>query len=129
MTKRGGVDRLNDQLTERARSKRYFDVCEEDPKSGPQYETLRDLQGAPMYYQLNKQALEIAATHVGPAFTYNLYVHTIRLFQARNVVFSIIAHCKSNPFAPYVNIIESPALDESEWVLEANEKRVGSVMP
>jgi hypothetical protein len=129
MTRRGGVDRLNDEIAARARSKRYFDLCEEDPTQGGNYEPLVDLQGAPMYYQLNKQSLEIAATKVGPAFTYNLYVHTIRLFQARNVVFAIIAHCKSNPFAPYVNIIESPALDESEWVLEANEKRVGSVMP
>jgi hypothetical protein len=124
MTRRGGVDRLNDELADRARSKRYFDLCEERFE----YETLLDLNGKQIFFQLNKPSLEMAAAKVGPAFTYNLYVHTIRLFQARNVVFSIIAHVKSNPFAPYVNIVEAPALDESEWVLEANDRRVGSVV-
>jgi len=125
MTRRGGVDRLNDEIADRARSKRYFDLCEEPLD----YEPLLDLQDKLMYYPLSKTALEIAASRVGPAFIYVLYVHTIRLFQARNVVFSIIAHVKSNPFAPHVNIVEAPALDESEWMLEANDRRVGSVMP
>ena len=125
MTRRGGVDRLNDEIAARARSKRYFDLCEERIT----YEPLLDLLGKEAYFQLNKMSLEMAARSVGPSFVYNLYVHTIRLFQARNVVFQIVAHTKTNPFAPYVNIIECPELDESEWVLEANEKRVGSVIP
>jgi hypothetical protein len=125
MTRRGGVDRLNDEIAERARSKRYFDLCEERLD----YEPIKDLLGKDTYFQLNKMSLEMAARDVGPAFVYNLYVHTIRLFQARNVVYQIVAHVKSNPFAPYVNIVEAPALDESEWVLEANDKRVGSAMP
>lgn len=125
MTRRGGVDRLNDALTERARSKRYFDLCEEELD----YEPLLDLQEKPAYFQINKMSLEMAARLIGPAFTYNLYVHTIRLFQARNVVFAVVAHVKSNPFAPYINIVECPALDESEWVLEANDRRAGSSLP
>jgi hypothetical protein len=122
MTRRGGVDRLNDEINARARSKRYFDLCEEELD----YEPLMDLQGKPAYFQINKMSLEMAARLVGPAFVYNLYVHTIRLFQARNVVFAVVAHTKSNPFAPHINIVECPALNESEWVLEANEKRAGS---
>jgi hypothetical protein len=125
MTRRGGVDRLNDEIAERARSKRFFDLCEERPD----YEPLRDLRREPTYFMLNRMSLEMAARDVGPSFAYILYVHTIRLQQARNVVFSILAHTKSNPFAPYVNIVEAPALDESEWVLEANDRRVGSAMP
>lgn len=125
MTRRGGVDRLNDEIAERARSKRYFDLCE----VRIDYEPLRGLRDDTPYFQLNKMSLEMAARIVGPEFVYNLYVHTIRLFQARNVVFQMVAHIKSNPFAPHINIIECPALDESEWVLEANDKRVGSTLP
>lgn len=125
MTRRGGIDRLNDEIAARARSKRYFDLCEERLD----YEPLKGLHDDTPYFQLNKMSLEMSARLTGPAFCYNLYVHTIRLFQARNVVFQILAHTKSNPFAPYVNIIECPALDESEWVLEANDKRVGSAIP
>lgn len=122
MTRRNGIDTLNNELADRARSKRYFDLCEEQIS----YEPLLDGRGGNIYFALSRTTLEMAARDVGPSFLYNLYVHTIRLMQARNVVFSIVAHVKSNPFAPYVNIIECPALDEGEWVLEANEKRVGS---
>jgi hypothetical protein len=125
MTRRNGIDTLNNELADRARSKRYFDLYEERLD----YELLTDVRGKGIYFQLSKTSLEMAARDVGPAFIYNLYVHTIRLFQARNVVFAIVAHVKSNPFAPYVNIVEAPAFDESEWVLEANDKRVGSAMP
>jgi hypothetical protein len=122
MSRTHQIDRLNAELAERARSKRYFDLCEERID----YEPLLDGRGAGIYFALSRTTLEMAARDVGPSFVYNLYVHTIRLLQARNVVFAIIAHVKSNPFAPYVNIIECPALDEGEWVLEANDKRVGS---
>lgn len=125
MNRRNGIDTLNNELTDRARSKRYFDLYEERLDYAP----LKDVRGSGIYFQLSRTSLEMAARDVGPSFIYNLYVHTIRLFQARNVVFSIVAHVKSNPFAPYVNIIEATALDESEWVLEANEKRVGSAVP
>lgn len=122
MTRRNGIDTLNNELADRARSKRYFDLCEERLE----YEPLKDVRGSGIYFQLSKTSLEMAARGVGPSFIYNLYVHTIRLFQARNVVYAIVAHVKSNPFAPCINIVEAPALDESEWVLEANDKRVGS---
>jgi hypothetical protein len=125
MTRRNGIDTLNNELADRARSKRYFDLYEERLD----YEPLTDLHGKGIYFQLSKTSLEMAARDVGPSFIYSLYVHTIRLMQARNIVFAIVAHVKSNPFAPYVNIIEAPAFDESEWVLEANDKRVGSAMP
>lgn len=125
MTRRNGIDTLNDAITERARSKRCFDLCEDRLE----YEPLTDIRGGRIYFQLSKMSLEMAARDVGPAFLYNLYVHSIRLMQARNVVFSIVAHVRSNPFAPYVNIIEATAFDESEWVLEANDKRVGSAVP
>lgn len=124
MSRRNAIDTLNNELADRARSKRYFDLCEERFP----YESLAGPQGESLYFQLSRQSLELAAREVGPSFTYNLYVHTIRLLQARNVVFAIVAHVKSNPFAPYVNIIECPALDEAEWVLEANDKRVGSTL-
>lgn len=124
MTRRNGIDSLDVALAERARSKRYFDLCEERLDYAP----LMDGRGGNLYFALSRQTLEMAARDVGPAFAYILYVHTIRLMQARNVVFSILAHVKSNPFAPYVNIVECPALDEGEWVLEANDKRVGSCL-
>lgn len=123
--RRNGIDTLNNELADRARSKRYFDLYEERLD----YEPLCDVRKSAVYFKLDRLSLEMAARGVGPSFIYNLYVHTIRLFQARNVVFQIVAHVKSNPFAPYVNIIEAPALDESEWVLEANDKRVGSALP
>lgn len=122
MTRRNGADRIDAEIAERARSKRFFDLCEEILE----YTLLEDLRGHATYFQLSKTSLEMAARDVGPSFTYNLHVHTIRLFQARNIVYAIIAHVKSNPFAPYINIIENTALDEGEWVLEANDKRVGS---
>lgn len=125
MTRRNGIDTLDHELAQRARSKRYFDLCEERIP----YEPLRDVRREPTYFLLSRTSLEMAARGVGPSFLYNLYVHTIRLQQARNVIFAIVAHVKSNPFAPYVNIVECPALDESEWVLEANDKRVGSALP
>lgn len=125
VTRRNGIDTLNNELADRARSKRYFDLCEEQID----YEPLTIAGSTAQYFQLSKTSLESAARDVGPSFCYNLYVHTIRLMQARNIVFSIIAHVKSNPFAPYVNIVEATALDESEWVLEANGKFVGSAMP
>lgn len=125
MTRRNGIDTLNDELADRARSKRYFDLCEERVE----YKPLSDVRGGGVYFALSRSTLEMAARTVGPAFTYVLYVHTIRLLQARNVVFQIVAHVKSNPFAPHVNIVECPALDEGEWVLEANDKRVGSSLP
>jgi hypothetical protein len=125
MSRRNGIDTLNNELADRARSKRYFDMYEERLD----YEPLCDVRKSGLYFQLSKTSLEMAARKVGPAFTYNLYVHTIRLLQARNVIYAIVAHVKSNPFAPYVNIIEAPAFDESEWVLEANDKRTGSVLP
>ena len=124
LTRRNGIDTLNNELADRARSKRYFDLYEDRID----YEPLTDVRGAGMYFQLSRTSLEMAARSVGPAFVYTLYVHTIRLLQARNVVFSIVAHVKTNPFAPYVNIVEAPALDEGEWVLEANDRRVGSVI-
>lgn len=117
-------DTLDRDLSERARTKRYFDLCEERID----YEPLLDGRGGGIYFALSKTTLEMAARDVGAAFIYTLYVHTIRLLQARNIVFSIVAHVKSNPFAPYVNIVECPALDEGEWVLEANDKRVGSCL-
>lgn len=116
------VDTFDRELAERARSKRAFDLCEERIE----YDPLLDGRGGGIYFKLSKTTLEMAARDVGPAFVYTLYVHTIRLFEARNVVFAVVAHVKSNPFAPYVNIVECPALNEGEWVLEANDKRVGS---
>jgi hypothetical protein len=124
MTRHNNIDRLDAEIAERARSKRYFDLCEERID----YEPLMDGRGGNTYFALSKTTLEMAARDVGPSFAYTLYVHTIRLLQARNVVFSILAHTKQNPFAPYVNIVECPALDEGEWALEANDKRVGSCL-
>lgn len=123
--RRDNIDTVDREITERVRSKRYFDLCEERPD----YEPLKDIRDEAIYFSLSKTTLEMAARDVGPAFAYTLYVHTIRLLQARNVVFAILAHTKQNPFAPYVNIVECPALDEREWVLEANDKRVGSAEP
>jgi len=125
MTRHNNIDRLDAELAERARSKRYFDLCEERIP----YESLSDRTGENIFFALSKATLEMAAKRVGPAFVYVLYVHTIRLLQARNIVFAILAHTKTNPFAPYVNIVENPALDEQEWILEANDKRVGSALP
>ena len=122
MTRHNNIDTVNREIEERSRSKRYFDLCEERPE----YDDLLDGRGGKIFFALSRTTLEMAARDVGPAFVYTLYVHTIRLLQARNVVFGIVAHVKSNPFAPYVNIVECPALDEGEWVLEANDKRVGS---
>ena len=119
------IDTVDREIAARVRSKRYFDLCEERVD----YEPLLDGRGGNIFFALSRTTLEMAARDVGPAFVYTLYVHTIRLLQARNVVFAIVAHTKTNPFAPYVNIVECPALDEQEWVLEANDKRVGSAMP
>lgn len=118
-------DMLDQEIIARARSKRAFDLCEERLD----YEPLTDVRARqlfPVKAELSRTSLELAARQLGPSFTYNLYVHTVRLFQARNIVFSIVAQVKSNPFAPHVNIIECPDLDEGEWVVEANKKRVGS---
>ena len=116
---------IDGEIAERARSKRYFDLYEERPD----YEPVLDGRGtkpSTTRYALSPAALQLAARQVGPSFTYCLYVAPARLLQARNIVWQIVAHTKTNPFAPYVNIIECPALDDGEWVLEANDKRVGS---
>jgi hypothetical protein len=113
-------DRIDAEIAARARSKRAFDLCEERPAYDPLGTTT---------HNLSRTSLEMAASKLGPAFTYNLYVHTIRLLQARNVVWSIVAHVQKNPFAPHVNIVECPSLDEGEWVLEANGLKTGSNFP
>lgn len=125
MNRRSATDQFNHELAERARSKRYFDLYEERPD----YEPIVDLRGTKQVttkYVLSPAALQLAARQLGPSFIYCLFVPAVRLLQARNIVWQIVAHTKSNPFAPYVNIIECPALDDGEWVLEANDKRVGS---
>lgn len=122
MNRRSEADRLDAEIGARARSKRAFDLCEERID----YENIGD--GA-LKVSLSKTALEQAARQVGPAFTYNLYVHTIRLLQARNLVWAVVAHVQKNPFAPHINIIECPSLEEGEWCLEANERCVGSAFP
>lgn len=125
MTRRNNVDRFDLELAERARSARAFDLLTERPA----YEDVVDMRNGKeltIKCNLSEHSLQMAARQLGPSFLYNLYVHTIRLLQARNLVWKIVAHVKSNPFAPHVNIVECPALDEGEWVLEANEKRVGS---
>lgn len=122
MSRHNNIDTVNREIADRVRSKRYFDLCEERIEYAP----LLDGRGGSIYFALSRTTLEMAARDVGPAFLYTLYVHTIRLLSARNIVHAIVAHVKSNPFAPHVNIVECPALDEGEWVLEANDKRVGS---
>jgi hypothetical protein len=118
------VDVLDVALGERARRWRSFDQCHDRPA----YEPL-----GTMKYSLSKISLEMAAKRTGPSFLYNLYVHPVRLLQARNVVWSILAHLKSNPFAPHVNIVECAALEEAEWVFEPNwaveeSERTGSCL-
>lgn len=117
---RNGRDTFDAELEHRAKSRRYFDLCEERPDYEP-------VQSIPC--NLSKHSLELAARKIGPSFTYNLYVHSIRLLQARNIVWSIVAHVQKNPFAPYVNIIECPVFGEGEWCLEAGDKRCGSSLP
>jgi hypothetical protein len=119
------ADRLDLELAARARSKRAFELCDIRPEYDPLMD-VRDRQPFPIKCSMSKTSFEMAARQLGPSFVYTLYVHTLRLFQARNVVFAIVAQVKSNPFAPHVNIIECPELDEGEWVMEANDKRVGS---
>lgn len=114
------ADRIDNEIAERARSKRAFDLCEERPE----YEEVQVTKCT-----LSRTSLELAARKVGPSFVYNLYVHSIRLLQARNVVWGMWAHVHKNPFAPHVNIVECPELDEGEWILEANDKRAGSNFP
>lgn len=113
------VDMLDAELTARARNWRAFDRCDERPHYEP-------LGAEGQRFNMSKTSLEMAAREIGPAFTYNLYVHPIKLLQARNLVWAIVAQVKSNPFAPHINIIECHPLDEGEWVFEANGKLVGS---
>jgi hypothetical protein len=119
-----GIDRFNETIIARARTGKGFEVCEEYPE----YESLADVRtGKEIKAQLSEAALELAARQLGPSFVYNLYVNPLRLFHARNLIFKIMAKVMKNPFAPYVNIINCPALDEGgEWILEANGRLVGS---
>lgn len=122
---RRGADRIDAEIAERARSYSAFDSYE----GKPDYEPVVDIragQPVPIKSNVSRTSLELAARQLGPSFVFNLYVHPIRLLQARNVVWQIVAQVKTNPFAPHINIVKCEDLDEGEWCLEANDKRVGS---
>lgn len=99
---------------------RAFDLCDERPT----YEALQSAATS-----LSSTALEMCALKLGPSFIYVLYVHTTRLLHARNLCRGLYALTKGHPFAPYINIVETPEYGEGEWALEANGKRVGSDFP
>lgn len=63
---------------------------------------------------------------IGPAFVYTLYVSPSRLLYMRLCLHQHSADVKDNPLAPYINLSVDSALRPYEWVLEANNTRVGS---
>lgn len=113
-------DNLDIEISERQRQRaRAFDLCEERP----QYERLLTDTN------MSEASLRQCALKLGPAFVYTLYVHSVKLLEALNLSKRLMCQTKANPFAPYINIVETPEFDEGEWCLEANEQRVGSNFP
>lgn len=75
---------------------------------------------------MSRSSLEECARRIGPSFIYNLYVPSVKLLEARNRVRECLAHVKDHPFAPHINIVETPQFEEGEWCLEANGQAFGS---
>lgn len=68
-----------------------------------------------------------AASHVGPAFVYDLLVHPSMVIEARGLLKRFGTDTASNPLSPYINLIPTPTLAIEEWYLRANDKVVGSL--
>lgn len=117
MNSKQRADLMDQQIADNnARRAQRFEVCHERPEYSP----------LPTKCSISRTSLERCALQLGPSFVYNLYVHPIRLLEARNRARECIALAINNPFAPYINIVETPEFDEGEWCLEANGQRVGS---
>lgn len=113
-------DLLDIEISERqqARAKR-FDTAEGRP----------DYTALPTQCAMSPTAFRDCARRLGASFVYNLYVSPVKLLSALNICKQLMCQTKGNPFAPYVNIVETEDFDEGEWCFEANDKRVGSNFP
>lgn len=113
-------DDLDREISERqqARSKAF-----EQASGRPDYQAL------PLPSSMSRTSFEQCARLLGPAFLYRLYVHPVKLLEARNRARECAALAPGSPFAPHINIIETPEFEEGEWCLEANERSVGSAFP
>ena len=78
---------------------------------------------------MSRASFQEFAIALGPSFVYRLYVHPTKLLEARNRVRECQALGQVNPFAPVINIIETPEFEEGEWCLEANGQAYGSIFP
>lgn len=76
--------------------------------------------------------LRIAAQKLGPAFTYDLFVHPKSLVSMRGMIRRMAADLVDNPLAPYVNLLADPNLPRADsWYLRlgfpvTGERYVGS---
>ena len=75
----------------------------------------------------SSSSLQWAALRLGPAFVYDLYVHTSLQLEIRTMLRQLCADVKDNPLAPYVNLHPDDSLDPDEWYLVANGIAWGSV--
>lgn len=110
-------DDLDREISERQRTR---SKAFEQASYRPEYTQLG------MQCSMSRTSFEQCARLLGPSFIYRLYVHPVKLLEARNRARECVALALNNPFAPYISIIETPEFEEGEWCLEANDKAYGT---
>lgn len=92
----------------------------------------RAAHGKPWYWEfivvpdLGLTSVEEAARQVGPAFIYDLTVHSKAVLQARSFCRQLHCTVMHNVLAPYINILIDDSVGLSGWMLSANGVSVGS---
>jgi hypothetical protein len=75
---------------------------------------------------ITHSTLSQCVQQLGPAFIYSVFIHSSKVIEMRSIARELMADVRNNPFAPYLNICEDPALHPNEWYVAANGQRVGS---
>lgn len=75
---------------------------------------------------LSVSSISWAAQRIGPAFIYDLFVHTDRVVEIANFLRRHGMNHENNPLSPYLNLRPLDGLGIEEWYLSANGKTVGS---
>lgn len=75
---------------------------------------------------LSMYSMEMIAPHLGPSFTYDLYVHALQFIEASKLAKNIGAATVDHPFAPHINVHIDLELEVGNWYVGANGKRAGS---
>lgn len=87
---------------------------------------MSDLEQLHPRCDLSLTSIGWAASRVGPAFIYELWIHPDRTVEVINYLRRQGMQHENNPLSPYLNVKPTDGLEIEEWYLVANGKSVGS---